>query len=171
MTSSYTLSATTTFTVTHARHMAAKVVTDLKRMQRLYGSPPDTLIDAFEAEATALIKAGYLGEVTYGFQRAGQWIEPTLRYTARDLAGMTASDDDPGRVRPGADVSGAHFASFLTYTTTWSNLTALQQEAFDATVPVSRTSGSEPAVDGYLSRDRTYSAGGHALDRATVRSW
>ena len=25
-------------------------------------------------------------------------IEPTLRYTARDLAGMAANDDDPGRV-------------------------------------------------------------------------
>ena len=39
MSYSYTLSETRTFTVTHARHMAAKVATDLKRMQRLYGSP------------------------------------------------------------------------------------------------------------------------------------
>jgi hypothetical protein len=36
--SSYTITeSATTFTVTHARHMAAKVSTDLKRMQRLYG--------------------------------------------------------------------------------------------------------------------------------------
>ena len=39
MSYSYTLTETTTFTVTHARHMAAKVATDLKRMQRLYGEP------------------------------------------------------------------------------------------------------------------------------------
>ena len=38
---SYTVSQTNTFTVTHARHMAAKVAADLKRMQRLYGQPSD----------------------------------------------------------------------------------------------------------------------------------
>ena len=37
--SSYTITETTTFTVTHARHMAAKVSADLKRMQRFYGYP------------------------------------------------------------------------------------------------------------------------------------
>ena len=39
MTYSYT--QTTTFTITHARHLVAKVATDLKRMQRFYGSPND----------------------------------------------------------------------------------------------------------------------------------
>ena len=39
MSDSYTISESESFTVTHARHMAAKVATDLKRMQRLYGSP------------------------------------------------------------------------------------------------------------------------------------
>ena len=52
-----------TFTVTHARHMAAKVATDLKRMQRLYGSPSDASIASYEAELIELMKAGYLGAV------------------------------------------------------------------------------------------------------------
>src|SRR4051812_43126141 len=116
MSYSYSYTESSTFTVTHARHMAAKVATDLKRMQRFYGHPSDTRIGQFEAEAIELIKAGYLGTVTYGFQRNGNWIEPTLRYTARDLAGASANDDDPGRIRPGADVSGAVFKSYLTYT-------------------------------------------------------
>ena len=30
---------------------------------------------------------------------------------------------------------------------------------------------SEPGVSGYFSNDRTYSSGGRALDRATVRSF
>ena len=38
---SYSYTESTTFTVTHARHMAAKVATDLKRMQRFYGKPSD----------------------------------------------------------------------------------------------------------------------------------
>ena len=67
--------------------MAAKVATDLKRMQRFYGSPSDRASPSYEAEVTELLKAGYLGTVTYGFRRDGNWIEPTLRYTARDLAG------------------------------------------------------------------------------------
>ena len=61
MSTSYSYTETATFTVTHARHMAAKVATDLKRMQRFYGSPSDERIAQFEAEATELIRAGYLG--------------------------------------------------------------------------------------------------------------
>ena len=171
MSYSYSYTESSTFTVTHARHMAAKVATDLKRMQRFYGVPSDTRIAQFEAEATELIKAGYLGTVTYGFQRNGNWIEPTLRYTARDLAGASANDDDPGRIRPSADVSGAVFKSYLTYSLAWNQLTLAQQEAFEATLPFSRNGVSEPGITGYLANDRTYSSGGRALERATVRSF
>lgn len=171
MTSSYTLSGTVTFTLTHAKHIAARVATDLKRIQRLYGSPGDEWITAYEAEAIELMKAGYLGTVTYGFQRDGHWIEPTLRYTARDLAGMTASDDDPGRIRPGADVTGATFSSFLTFSNAWDRLTPPEKEAFRAGLPFRRGTGDEPGVNGYLAPDLTYSAGGRALDRSSVRSF
>ena len=63
MSYSYTFSEVESFTVTHARHMAAKVATDLKRMQRLYGSPSDASIANYEAEVIELLKAGYLGTV------------------------------------------------------------------------------------------------------------
>lgn len=171
MSSSFTYTDTATFTVTHARHMAAKVATDLKRLQRFYGYPTDTRIAQFETEATELIKAGYLGTVTYGFQRNGNWVEPTLRYTARDLARSSVNDDDPGRVRPGADVSGAVFKSYLTYSAAWHQLTSAAQEAFEATLPFSRNGTPEPGISGYLATDRTYSSGGRALDRSTVRSF
>jgi hypothetical protein len=166
---SYTES--TTFTVTHARHMAAKVATDLKRVQRFYGEPTDDRISNYEKEVTELLKAGYLDNVTYGFQRAGKWTEPTLRYAARDLAGASASDDDPGRVRPGANISGAEFRSFMEYSSAWYGATQAQRDAFRSTLPFKRGDGDQPSVDGYLSNDKTYSAGGRALDRATVRSF
>ena len=94
MSYSITRSETETFTLTHARHMAAKVATDLKRLQRFYGRPTDAEISQYELEVTEFLKANYLGVVTYGFQRDGKWIEPTLRYTARDLQGAAANDDD-----------------------------------------------------------------------------
>ena len=169
MSYSLTVSESTTFTVTHARHMAAKGATDLKRLQRLYGSPSDSKIADYEEEAIALMKAGYLDYVWYGFKRKGRWIEPTLKYTAQDLYSGSV-DDDPGKIRPGADISGATFYSFLTYTSSWDNLTSSEREAFKNGLPHYRGSADEPAVDGYLSSDRTYSSGGRSLDQATVRS-
>jgi hypothetical protein len=171
MSYSYTISDSITFTATHAKHMSAKVAADLKRLQRLYGSPSDARIADFETEIIELLKAGYLETVIYGFKRDGNWIEPTLRYTARDLAGASANDDDPGRVRPGADISGASFYSYLTYSSTWSKLSSAEQDAFEKQLPFQRGGANEPGVNGYFSDDRTYSSGGRALNRASVRSF
>jgi hypothetical protein len=171
MSLSFTLSESESFSITHARHMAAKVATDLKRMQRLYGSPSDAAIVFFEAEIIALLKEGYLGTVAYGFRRNGNWVEPTLRYTARDLAGGAANDDDPGRIRPGADIAGASFYSFLTYSAVWDSLSSDDQQKFKNGLPLQRGGAPEPGVTGYLSGDRTYSAGGRALNRESVRSY
>jgi len=172
MSYSLTVSETTSFTVTHARHMAAKVATDLKRMQRLYGGlePSDSRIANYEAEITAFLKAGYLKGVSYGYQRNGDWIEPSLHYSARDLANA-ANDDDPGGIRPGANIEGAVFKSYLTYTDAWSRLTEAEREAFRRTLPFTRSNAPEPKVNGYLTNDRVYSSGGRALDRRSVKSF
>lgn len=169
--SSFTVSESTTFTVTHARHMAAKVSADLKRMQRFYGQPSDSAIADYETEAIELLKAGYFGTLTVGFLRNEEWIEPTLRYTARDLAGMSSNDDDPGRIRPGLDVSGAKFHNYLTYSSAWDALSASEKEAFKTRMPFQRSGKPEPTVNGYLVDDKVYSAGGRALNRATVRAY
>lgn len=170
MSYSFSLSDTEAFTVTHARKMAAKVATDLKRMQRFYGSPSDDRIAVFEAEIVEYLKHDYLGTVTYGFKRNGDWIEPMLRYTARDLAGGAADDDDPGKVRPGANISGATFYSFLTYGSAWYSAPEADKSAFEKRLPFQRGTGSEPGIVGYLVDDRTYSSGGRALNRASLRS-
>lgn len=169
--SSYSITASTTFTVTHARHMAAKVAADLKRMQRFYGCPSDTDIVNYESEIIELLKAGYLGTLTVGFKRNNQWIEPTLRYTARDLVGMAANDDDPGRVLPECDVSGASFYNYLTYSAAWEALPESEKEEFKRRMPLYRTNATQPTVNGYLVDDKTYSAGGRALSRASVRTY
>ena len=162
---------TISFTVTHARHLAAKVVTDLKRIQRFYGSPGDDDITDYAIEAIQLMRYGYLGVVTYGFRRNGNWIEPALRYTARELAGASADDNDPGRVRPGADTTAAVLTSHLTYSDEWWQLSRDERVAFKKSLPFQRVAASEPGVSGYFIPDRTYSSGGRALDRASVRSY
>lgn len=171
MSYSFTTTETRTFTLTHARHLAAKVSADLKRLQRLYGHITDERIAEFEGEVTELLRQGYLGTVTYGFQRDDKWIEPTLRYTASDLADG-GTDDDPGRVLPGKDVSGAQFHSYLTYSAAWDALTAEQRIAVKQQLPLQRVSGSNAAVsNGYFVDDKTYSSGGRSLGRASVRSY
>lgn len=168
MTGSFTFTESATFTVTHARHIAAKVATDLKRIQRFYGKPSDEMIAKYEAEIVALLKGGYLSSVTYGFKRGGSFIEPTVRYTASDLSGL--NDDDPGRVRPGADATGASFSSFLIYSPSWDALSTSERERFERDLPFARTTAPEPGISGYLVADLTYSAGGRSLSRSSVRT-
>lgn len=168
MSYSYTASGSETFTATHAKHIASRVATDLKRVQRFYGSPTDAWIDSYELEMIQYLKAGYLLEVTYGFKREGQWVEPSLRYTAREL-GEGAVDDDPGRVRPGANVNGASFTSYLVRNAAWNSLTNEARAAFQRNLPFERADAAAPTINGYLVDDRTYSAGGRSLSRSSVR--
>ena len=167
----YSYSVTVAFTRTHAKHIAAKVATDLKRMQRFYGKPSDEQIAAYEAEAIEFLKEGFLGSVTYGFRRNGILIAPTLRYTARDLAGAAAGDDDPGRIRPGEDISGASYYSYLICSPAWDRLTEQEKEAFSSRLPFQRTGAQEPGINGYWRGDLIYSAGGRALDRSSLRGY
>lgn len=170
MSSSFTTSQSTTFTITHAKHLAAKVATDLKRIQRFYGRPSDADIAAYETELIELLKAGYLGKVSYGFRRNGLSIEPTLIYTAQELGVEGAVNDDPGRVRPNADTTGATFGSYLTLSPAWWTLSQSERDAFEEKLPFKRSGAEEPGVNGYLDLDRSYSAGGRSLQRASVRA-
>jgi len=168
---SYSYTFNKTFTATHAKHLAAKVATDLKRIQRFYNSPSDSDIIDYEIEIAELLKDGYLDTVTYGFKKSTGWIEPTVRYTAKDLSGSIGTDDDPGRVRPGADVSGASFYSYLTYTSAWFNLTTEERNNYKNGLPFQRGGADEPSVNGYLSQDKTYTSGSKSLNRFSVKKY
>jgi hypothetical protein len=169
MTQTYTNERT--FTVTNAKYIASKVAADLKRMQRFYSLPSDIHIQSYESELIEFLRYGFLDTVTYGFQKNGNWIEPTLIYRAKDLYGLTSNDDDPGSVRPGADISGATFGSFLTYSTLWMNKSENEKESFSKNLPFQRGIASEPGVSGYLISDRTYSSADRALNRSSVKSY
>lgn len=171
MSSSYTYNDTVTFTLTHAKELASRVATDLKRMQRFYGQPSNSDIERYEAELIEYLKAGYLQEVCYGFKRGDNWIEPMLRYTAKDLAGLNTASDDPGKIVPGANIDGASFYSFLVSNGAWSLLTPQQQQNFHDRLPFIRQGAPTPGISGYMVADKTYAAGGKALDRSTLKSF
>lgn len=165
---SYTYSDSTTFTITHARHLAAKVATDLKRIQRFYQKPSDAEIEEYETEMIELLRNGYLGTVTYGFIKDDKWIEPTIKYTAKELS--NGIDDDPGRISIGANIEGAYFHSYLTYSSKWNDLSLDEKDKFKKTLPYYRKGADEPSINGYISEDKTYSSGGRSLNRSTVKS-
>lgn len=171
MTNSYTFTKSDTFTETHAKHIAMKVATDLKRVQRFYGKPIDSFIIEHSMEIIMLLKAGFLKRIIYGFQRHGEWIEPTLRYTASNLNNIYENDDDPGKITLGKDISGARFTSFLEHSSSWFELSPDKKNEFEKKLPFQRGFGTEPQVNGYLVRDLTYSAGGKAIYRESVRSF
>jgi hypothetical protein len=111
MTSSYTTSATQTFSLSNARYVASKVATDLRQLQRSYGRPSDNDIQAYAEEIAILAYHGYVDKVIYGFKRGISWIL-TLEYIA--VNGTLNADDRAGGVYRYADIGGADF------TVTWS---------------------------------------------------
>ncbi len=169
MSTSYTTSTVDTFSVVHARYIASKVATDLKRFQRFYNSPTDIRIDQFERELIELLKHDVVDHVVYGFKRDSQWTEATVRYTSLP-GGDLSTDDDPGKIRPGLDISRASFASFLTYNSNWANLSSDEQASIRSGCPFQRATSPVPGLEvGYWANDLSYIAGGRGLGRSTVR--
>lgn len=165
MTYSYT--TTETWSRTHARYVAGKVAADLRQMQQAYGQPSDTDIEKYSQELTELLAGNYVKEVTYGYRRDGAWVV-ALRYTA-DMNGNLTADDRSGRIPRGADIRGATWGSFLTYSGQWDALTPSQRETIERDLPFARSSGAEPVVrTGSWSPDKSYSSAGCGMRRATI---
>ena len=165
-----TFARTETFTRAHAAHIAAKIKTGLKRMQDFYEHPSEEWIDAYEREAVILLMANCLGTVAYGFQRNGLWVEPTLLYTARGPDGASSHGDSSGRVMPGAYVGDTRFNSYLTYNSVWHSLSQGEKERIERQLPFQRVGAPIPGASGDWVSDRTYSAGGRALYRRSLRN-
>lgn len=167
MSQSYTYTSTETFTVTHAKYIAAKVAADLSRFRRFYTAPTEQEIKNYEIELTELLKEDYLDNVTYGFKRDGKWIE-ALRYHALP-GGSLVGDDDPGKIRPGIDTTNAHFTSYLNRNSRWHNLSQTQKDAFEARLPFKRVGAAEPPLEsGMWSHGHSYSSGGRGIGRSTI---
>ena len=165
MSLSHTLSASTTFTIAHAREIASRVAADLNICSRYYGKPVDSTIAAYLEELAQLIKGGYVHSYEFGFKKNEERIV-CWRYTVGPSGALES--DRPGKVPAWVDVSGANHYNFLTPSSKWYALTESQRNEIEAALPIQRGTGSLPSDGaGYWTSDKTYAAGGVAASRET----
>lgn len=165
--SSYSYSET--FSRTHARRLAGRVTTDLRQSHLIYGSPTESRLEEYRAELEELLSSGYVDRYQFGFKRneTAVW---SLRYVVGP-DGSLAGTGTAGGVPVGENITGATFFNFLTFSDAWSRLSSPERKAAEQKLPFIRADGTLPSeVGGYWTRDRTYAAGGVALDRSVYRS-
>jgi hypothetical protein len=165
-----TSTRTAEFTITDARYVGAKIGTDLRLLNTLYGMPSVTDVDDFAQEAALLLRDGYLGTVDYGFcdTATGTW-KLRLRYTA--TTGGQLLDSRPGSLPAALAVAALDFYSYLTYSPTYHRLTAAAKGAVLSQLPFSRTPAAEPtAWGGYHTAGHGYSRNGAGVTRNVYTS-
>ncbi len=166
---SYSYTRSDTFTITHARHIASRIASDLRLLYRYYDAPPLDMIEKYLEEVAQLLAKGYLQTLEVGFKR-GEARVISLRYEAQ--ADGTLGDDRSGGVRPSVDVTGTSSFNYLTYSSKWWALPESERTAFKATLPIQRTFGTEPQDGaGHWVSDRSYSAGGVGVQRKSFVPW
>jgi hypothetical protein len=166
MTSTFT--TTTTFTRTHAKHLAAKVIADLYQCSVLYDHPDADHIASYETELIEMLSNEYVQSYEFGFKTNGKRFL-TWHYTVGADGGLHG-DSNAGGIYAKAALAQASYFNFMTYSTKWSILTATQQATFQNGLPFQRTDGSSPVDgNGYWQVDHGYSAGGVRVERKTYR--
>ena len=165
---SYSYTNSSTFTITHARHLASKVAGDMHLCAAYYGKPGEQSIREYAEELAQYLNEGYLAEYEFGFKKNGVRIV-TWRYKV-DAAGNITTDDRSGKVAAYVDVSGAEHYNFLTQNSAFFALSSDEQARFEGGLPVRRTNGSLPSDgNGYWTSDRNYYSGGQGLGRQTFQ--
>jgi hypothetical protein len=168
MSFSYTKTATSTFTIIHARYLASKVAADLHLCAHYYGQPSEERIREYAEELAQFLNEGYLKEYEFGYKKNGKRVV-SWRYHV-DANGNLTTDDRPGKVVPYADITGATFFNFLTPNSRFFQLTSAQQAQFESELPLQRTDGQPPSDGaGYWVSDRNYFSGGCGLNRQTFQ--
>lgn len=169
MTSTYT--TTESFTLVHARKLAAKVAADMDQCRRLYGEPSTTEIEAYREELVVMLHGGYVSKYEFGYETRDERRVLTWLYT------VTRDGDLEGGQRSGglysqADTSQATMFNFLTTNADWHGLGISGQNDVKRQHSIRRVTG-EPPTDGSgrWVGDKTYSAGGVAIERQEFRPW
>jgi hypothetical protein len=167
---SLSITVTQTFTRTHAKHLASKVVSDLYQCNRYYDRPSEAEIADYEEELVVMLAGGFVSAYEFGFERDGRRVV-SWQYrvsSSGDLIG--GSDDRSGGIYARADISGCSCFNFMSYNPSWFCLTPSEQDAVLGQHRVERTTG-DPPIDGYgyWRTDRTYGSGGVELQRRTFR--
>ncbi|MGZ4798552.1 MAG: HORMA-1 domain-containing protein [Acidimicrobiia bacterium] len=165
---SYSFTTTATFTRTHAKHLAAKVIADLYQCSVLYDRPSPDSIDDYQTELIELLAHEYVERYEFGFKADDKRVL-TFRYKIGADGGMHG-DGNAGGVYAKAIVAGASYYNMVTTSTKWGLLNPAQRTSFESGLPFQRPDGSLPADgDGYWQSDHGYNAGGVRVTRETFR--
>ena len=161
---------TTTFTRTHAKYLASKVVADLYQCYLLYDRPAFAWVEAYQEELTTLLAGGYVEAYEFGFKRNEKRVL-AWHYTVGP-AGYLEGDNRSGGLTRGVDVADARYFNFLTLSYKWGRLSPAERDAVERTLPFLRPSGAAPEDGlGYWATEHGYSAGGVLVARRVFRPW
>lgn len=160
-----TYTTTSTFTKTHAAHLASKIAGDLRQMQCFYNHPSDGKILKYIEEVVSLLLDGYLESVDYGFEKNNKWV---VAVSYEVVGGNIYPDNNSGRIPIGVNIEGAHWRSYLRKSRKFWNLPPHVRERVEAQLPIQRGDGKDPAAGLVGQQDRTYFAGGVGIKRNTI---
>jgi hypothetical protein len=113
-----------------------------------------------------LLKGGYLASIDYGFRKNGVWVL-ALSYSVNPTTGQFI-DNNPGRVPPGKDVSGASFWSYLRRSQKYFDLSTEELEKVNASITIKRGGADDPQTGLNGTQDKTYSSGGQQVNRKII---
>jgi Bacterial HORMA domain family 1 len=158
------------WTLTNAKYLASKVTADMRRCQQLYGEPGDASINDYGTELALKLRDGYVATYEFGYVRASDDERIlTWRYSI-DSAGNLTSDDRPGRILSGVNISGATMRNRLCHSAAWFNLTAEQRSAYEKSMPFQRTARSDYGSSlGNWHSDLYYASSGTVMSRQTFK--
>lgn len=117
-----------------------------------------------------MLRDKYVANYEFGFVRQSDNERIlTWRYSV-DSGGNLNSDDRPGRIVSGVNITGATFRSYMNYTELFTKLTPEERDAYKEKLPVGRVGA--PAYGSSLGTwqsDLTYSSTGVAMVRQTFK--
>ena len=161
-----TLTTSSTFTRTHAKHIGSKIAADLAALLSYYGRPSESDIRDFYEELVELLSGGYLQSVEYGFRRDGRRIFAVFYEVRQDGSLDQYSGGIPSRL----DLGGAEWFSYLIPNKRWHSLSSEDRKQIEDRIPVKRVLGSEPLDgDGVWEISKSYAAGGVSTQRRVFR--
>ena len=169
---SFTMTRTVSesFTLTQAKRLASKVTADMRRCQQLYGAPSDASINDYGTELALMLRDGYVSSYEFGYVRSSDDERIlTWRYSV-DSAGNLVSDDRPGRIISGVNITGATMRNRLSQSAAWWALSEAQRNAIEQLMPFQRVGRPDYGSSlGTWVNDLCYSASGIAMNRQTFK--
>jgi hypothetical protein len=158
------------FTLTKAKYLASKVAADMRRCQQLYGAPSDASINDYGTELALMLRDGYVSTYEFGYVRHSDDERVlTWRYSV-DSSGNLTSDDRPGRILAGVNITGATMRNRLCHSAAWYLLTSEQQAAVEQCMPFQRLARPDYGSSlGIWQSDLYYSSSGTLMRRQTFK--